>query len=983
MRMLSLHRARFAVLLLLFFLPVSVEAAWVARPGTVKVFARKSTGAARLPVERLRTLGAEIVDDQSTFVVLQFPLPNASAAPAILRDISDVVEIRDVFDMLQFPDFPVDARQPPPAYPVGWERLVPLPPPARDAFVLQFATLPQASWMRELTSAGVSIIDNIASNGFLVLGDLAVLQAFAERRPVQLLRLQQPVHKVSPSARDVLDAFYDAVVSVAAGPEADEARALIRANTLAEIRPPESAGTRFFHYVTVAAAALQQLAALPAVISIEPYPVVMSSGQREVHLTVGDTLVSNPGGILQPVQADHRAWINSKGVGNYGDVLGTGNGVKIAVLDNGFDKGLEADVHKDFKTATGTSFVQIKQYTTGPPTSNADCTGHGTLVAGVLAGNAGVGVSTTTKDVGSIPGPSDDYFMGLGIVPGIPLVAGRIINDLSGAAPGLQPQQPWHVIYSDLITTFGVGMATNSWNDVASPGYTTLSRFHDQLVRSPNGSANSPQMPIYFSAGNFEGPSNAQALVSAPATAKNVIAVGGSEGFNPSPYADPFPGPNPPPTPNVTGGQHANNGNEIWVKSQIGPSPYGRIKPDIVAPASGIEGPLTRYVGSCLSGAVGALIDPSPLSPVGEQHSWSRGTSFSAPLAAGAGALLYTWYRNTHGGERPTPALLKAMQITLARNLNNGVNGVGNPPDSKQGWGKADLERAFATDNRYVWVNESPFTLMTSNNQVVYTPNTPRGIYKIKDISKPVRATVVWTDKPGSTFGAPPLVNNLDLTVRLVGAGYPNYLMGNDFNAATGLSNVRTTGGTPDTVNNVEQAVFTNTSAGGDRFVVEVYGRAIGGDSIDVWNDSSTVYRQNFALFIENAELLTLPPGPFSFHTLQPCRVLDTRDPPGPYGGPMPTPAVAKVVKLWTRCGIPITAKAVAANLTVIGASGPGFLTAYPANIAAPAVSTMNYVAGLTRANNAVLALDALGQIALQAGVSGTHVLLDVSGYLE
>jgi hypothetical protein len=48
-------------------------------------------------------------------------------------------------------------------------------------------------------------------------------------------------------------------------------------------------------------------------------------------------------------------------------------------------------------------------------------------------------------------------------------------------------------------------------------------------------------------------------------------------------------------------------------------------------------------------------------------------------------------------------------------------------------------------------------------------------------------------------------------------------------------------------------------------------------------------------------------------------------------------------------------------------------------------VSTINYVAGQTRANNAVTRLGASGTLEVYVGQSGgsVHVIVDVNGYFE
>jgi hypothetical protein len=125
-------------------------------------------------------------------------------------------------------------------------------------------------------------------------------------------------------------------------------------------------------------------------------------------------------------------------------------------------------------------------------------------------------------------------------------------------------------------------------------------------------------------------------------------------------------------------------------------------------------------------------------------------------------------------------------------------------------------------------------------------------------------------------------------------------------------------------------------------------------------------------------------PTPRRYHLLDPCRILDTRDPGR--GGPSPVAAgTTRNVRTTGTCGIPETARALAVNVTVTEATAPGHLRVFAAGFAAPNASTANYVPGQTRANNAVVALGAGGRLGLLVGqASGTvHVIVDVSGYFE
>jgi streptogramin lyase len=130
----------------------------------------------------------------------------------------------------------------------------------------------------------------------------------------------------------------------------------------------------------------------------------------------------------------------------------------------------------------------------------------------------------------------------------------------------------------------------------------------------------------------------------------------------------------------------------------------------------------------------------------------------------------------------------------------------------------------------------------------------------------------------------------------------------------------------------------------------------------------------------------TPPPPAANFYTLTPCRVIDTRDSAGPYGGPALLSESTRVFALPGQCGIPSSATAVAVNIAVTQpTTGPGFLTLYPAGQPRPLASSINFRAGQTRANNAVLALSGSGALSVYCfqGVGSTHLILDVTGYFQ
>jgi hypothetical protein len=119
-----------------------------------------------------------------------------------------------------------------------------------------------------------------------------------------------------------------------------------------------------------------------------------------------------------------------------------------------------------------------------------------------------------------------------------------------------------------------------------------------------------------------------------------------------------------------------------------------------------------------------------------------------------------------------------------------------------------------------------------------------------------------------------------------------------------------------------------------------------------------------------------------SFFTVTPCRVFDTRD-----SSPLAS-GVAQLFPIAGHCGIPASARSVAVSLTALDPTGQGHVVVYPGDAALPGTSSLDFTGGVTRANNAVLALssDGAGTLAVQATIAGggeTHLLLDVSGYFQ
>ncbi len=130
-------------------------------------------------------------------------------------------------------------------------------------------------------------------------------------------------------------------------------------------------------------------------------------------------------------------------------------------------------------------------------------------------------------------------------------------------------------------------------------------------------------------------------------------------------------------------------------------------------------------------------------------------------------------------------------------------------------------------------------------------------------------------------------------------------------------------------------------------------------------------------------ETLVGPSAPADFFTLEPCRVIDTRNPV--LGAPALVANMDRNFLVAGTCGIPPSAKAISVNIAVTGSTTAGNVRIHPGGSPVPTISSINYSAGQTRSNNAIVVLNANGELAVFASqVSGTvDFILDVNGYFE
>lgn len=154
-------------------------------------------------------------------------------------------------------------------------------------------------------------------------------------------------------------------------------------------------------------------------------------------------------------------------------------------------------------------------------------------------------------------------------------------------------------------------------------------------------------------------------------------------------------------------------------------------------------------------------------------------------------------------------------------------------------------------------------------------------------------------------------------------------------------------------------------------------------------NDTVASYQQNRNPFIDQPGLALCAIGGDcgSFYTVPPCRVVDTRETNGTYGGPILTSGADRLFPIPGRCGIPATAESVSLNVTVVGATGTGYLTFYPGDQAPATTATVTFPASIARTNNAMLTLSKTGGVLgvrpFVGGSGQVHVIVDVAGYVD
>ncbi len=302
---------------------------------------------------------------------------------------------------------------------------------------------------------------------------------------------------------------------------------------------------------------------------------------------------------------------------------------------------------------------------------------------------------------------------------------------------------------------------TNSWGNARTTQYNSASSEMDDIIW---------RLDIAI----LQSQSNSGNQSSRPqAWAKNIISVGGVRHYNTLDTAD-----------------------DAWANgASVGPAADGRIKPD-----------LHYWYDSIRTTTTG-----------GGYTSGFGGTSAATPEAAGVvGLMVQLWADNLWGTDpqgasvfekQPHASTIKALAINNARQYPF----LGTTHDltrTHQGWGRPNVELAQQrAANSFVVDEQQPLTL---GQQASYDIIVPAGESELK-------VTMVYPDPPGTTSSTLHRIN--DLNLKVISPSGPVFHGNNGLDAG----NYSTAGGSPNSVDTVENVFIENPEAGTWTVEVEAF----------------------------------------------------------------------------------------------------------------------------------------------------------------
>jgi hypothetical protein len=148
-------------------------------------------------------------------------------------------------------------------------------------------------------------------------------------------------------------------------------------------------------------------------------------------------------------------------------------------------------------------------------------------------------------------------------------------------------------------------------------------------------------------------------------------------------------------------------------------------------------------------------------------------------------------------------------------------------------------------------------------------------------------------------------------------------------------------------------------------------------------NGAINVYASNNTDIVVDINGYFAPPGQaggLNFYTLTPCRVADTRNADGSFGGPRVGGGTTRAFAVPnSSCSVPATSQAYSLNLTAVPPGPLAFVTLWPLGQSQPTVSTLNSFNGQVVANAALVPSGTGGVNVFAANDS--HIVIDINGY--
>lgn len=429
-----------------------------------------------------------------------------------------------------------------------------------------------------------------------------------------------------------------------------------------------------------------------------------------------------------------------------------GKGEIIGIADTGLDSGDIQNLHPDFAgrviglrsypiTEDYNAYLENPGADDGPADTD---TGHGTHVAGSVAGSgaASLSISGQAKPIRGLAYQAQIYFQSIEQEmqwknPAFFSRYGRFV--LSGIPLDL------HSLFDDAYAQ-GVRIHSNSWGGGDPGAYDTQCEQLDHFVWTHK------DFLILVSAGNDgtdadqDGKVDPQS-VSSPGTAKNCLTVGASESrrrsFNHATYGRWWP--NDYPVPPLRDDPMADDLSQVAAFSSRGPTLDGRIKPDILAPGT--------FILSTRSTRLAANNMAWGSFPRSRLYFYNGGTSMSTPLAAGAAAIVRQFLREKRSIQNPSAALIKAVLIASAKKIKSTA-----PKsamfDNEQGYGLINLDNILAPPDPVQ-------VFMLDITPGLFTGELVEFQFQVVSHNSPLRLVLAYSDYPGRS-----LVNNLNLVLR-------------------------------------------------------------------------------------------------------------------------------------------------------------------------------------------------------------------------